>query len=171
MEPKAINTLVEEAELLKAKAKKEISNSLPESLQHLFSDNSEFFVDEVLAQWRREERFDELIEYVLYQYSERGGEVFWKQVLLDLRLKKDEERAIQMLEGLIPGRMELCMIAQKNVKRFPDNYLSAANLLIAKGEVLKVFYEMAYILENRSAREIDKKKIASIKSEVEKLIV
>ena len=108
-----------------------------------------FFQKETLAEWRRQEKYDELIEYILYQYEENGGEEFWQQVLLDLRLKKDEERAHKLLNGLYPKRAEKFWVALKNYKKYPNNHFCAANVAKAKGEVMKVLYEHAFVLENK----------------------
>lgn len=80
MEPEAINTLVEEAEVLREKIRRELEGNVPKELEYLFNDTCEFFEEEVLANWRRAERHDELIDYILYQYPEDGGADFWKQV-------------------------------------------------------------------------------------------
>lgn len=170
MEPKAVNTLVREAETLQKAVSKSLNGDIPHEIKHLFKDTSLFFQEEVLAKWRIQERFDELVDYIIYQFEEFGGEELWKQVLLDLRQKKDEKTAFRMLEGLLPGRMDRVKVCSKSLKKYPDNYLSAANLGIAKGEALKVLYEYAYILENKPADHIDKTKVNKIKLQVEKVL-
>ncbi|WMS88923.1 hypothetical protein [Pleionea litopenaei] len=170
MESKAANTLVKEVEKLKKKAKADLSGNLPAALEHLFSEDSLFFDEEILTQWRRDERFDELIEYVSYQYDERGGEEFWKQVLLDLRLKKEEKKALKLLDGLLPGRMKLLKAAKKNLDKFPGNYLSETTYLVAKGEVLKVLYEYAFIIENKPAEQVNKSDSEKIKKKIQKIL-
>jgi len=170
MESKAANTLVKEAEKLKKKAKADLSGNLPAALEHLFSENSLFFDEEILVQWRREERFDELIEYISYQYDERGGEEFWKQVLLDLRLKKEEKKALKLLDDLLPGRMKLLKAAKKSLDKFPSNYLSETTYFIAKGEVLKVLYEYAFIIENKPAEQVNKSDSEKIKKKIQKIL-
>ncbi|ABC28907.1 hypothetical protein HCH_02076 [Hahella chejuensis KCTC 2396] len=170
MEPQAVNTLVDEAESLQESVSGQLKGCIPDELKHLFKDTSLFFQEEILAQWRIQERYDELIDYILYQHEEHGGEDFWKQVLLDLRLKKDEVRAFRMLEGLLPKRLDRVKVCSKNLKKYPDNYLSAANLGVAKGEALKVLYEYAYILENKPADQIDKAKVKKVKGQIEKVL-
>lgn len=167
MKPEAVDVLASEADQLKRDILNDLAGSPPAKMAHLFSDSSFFFQEEVLSKWREQGRFDEIIDCVLYQYDERGGEEFWKQVLLDLRLNEDYDRAFRLLDGLLPGRMEQYRAAAKSKKRFPSNYLSAANLSIATGEVMKVLYEYAYILENRSPDKVDKMKICRIKGEIE----
>jgi len=170
LEPQAVNTLVVEAESLKVSVLNQLNGSGARELKHLFNETSLFFQEEVLAQWRIQERYDELIDYILYQYEEHGGESFWSQVLLDLRLKKDEVRAIRMLEGLLPKRLEKVKVCSKNLKKYPNNYLSAASLGIAKGGALKVLYEYAYILENKPADQIEEVKVNKVKTLIEKVI-
>lgn len=75
-----------------------------------------------------------------------------------------------MLEGLLPGRMELYKAAVTNRNKYPNNYLSAATLAIVKGEVIKVLYEYAFILENRPVDQIDKEKIKKIRGKMEKIL-
>ncbi|MEJ2743804.1 MAG: hypothetical protein P8176_15370 [Gammaproteobacteria bacterium] len=168
MEPDAVNTLADEVESYRLKTLKELPTS--SELRKLYSETSTLPRDEILGRWRLDERFDELVDYVIYQYEEGGGEFFWKQLLLDLRLKKDEGRAFRLLEGLLPKRLDKVKVCSKNLKKYPDNYLSAANLVIAKGEALKVLYEHAYILENKPADQIDKAKVKKVKTQIEKVL-
>lgn len=170
MEPKSKSTLISEAESLQESVSDQLNGAVPSELKHLFKDTSLFFQEEVLAKWRIQERYDELVDYIIYQYEAQGGEIFWKQILLDLRLKKDEARAFRMLEGLLPARLDQVKVCSKNLKKHPDNYLSSANLGIAKGEALKVLYEYAFILENKPADKIDKVKVKKIKAQVEKVL-
>ncbi len=170
MEPQAVNTIVEEAESLKEAVSGSLKGRIPNELKHLFKETSLFFQEEVLAQWRSQERYDELVDYIIYQYEEHGGEQFWKQILLDLRLKKGEGSAFRMLEGLLPARLDRVKVCSKNLEKYPENYLSAASLGIAKGEALKVLYEYAYILENKPADQIDKAKVKKVKTQIEKVL-
>ena len=170
MEPKSLNTLVVESEKLKKTVQKNASKGILKDIEHLFSDNSFFFDQEVIANWRRENRFDELIDYIIYQYSDRGGEELWKQVLLDLRIIKDDQRCFRLLDGLLPGRKELLKVALKNEKKYPNNYLISAEVGICKGEVLKLYYEYAYIVENRAADEVDKALSKRLQKEVKSII-
>jgi hypothetical protein len=168
MEPVSVNTLVEESEELKRSVLEGLSGEIPSQLRHLFNETNMFFQDEVLSQWRNLERYDELIDYIVYQYGEQGGEDLWKQVLLDLRLNKDVDKAIRLLDGLLPGRMGLYKSASKNSKKFPNNYLSAVSLSVITGEVMKVLYEYAFLLENQSADMRDEAKIKYIKGLISK---
>lgn len=68
MEPKALNTLAKEADELRTNTLETFSGSLPDSIAYIFNDTSEFFEQEVLVIWRMSERFDELIDYILYQH-------------------------------------------------------------------------------------------------------
>lgn len=170
MEPVAVNTLVDESEALKLSALKGFSGEIPSQLTHLFNETNVFFQEEVLSKWRSLERYDELIDYIVYQYGEKGGEGLWKQVLLGLRLNNDFNRAVRLLDGLLPGRMDLYKVASKNSKKFPNNYLSLASLSVTTGELMKVLYEYAFLLENQSADMNDEVKIEFIKGMIFKTI-
>jgi hypothetical protein len=170
MKLNAIDTLTVEAEALRLKTFERVTGELPDILQQLFGDASEFFSEEMITQWRLAGRFDELIDYIHYQYGDKNGDFLWKQILLDLRLIKDDLRAIRLLEGLVSGRMETLNAAKKNFKKFPNNYLAAATVCIAKAEVLKILYEVAFILENRPIHTIDKKKTEQVKNQILKVM-
>ena len=169
-EPQAVNTLTEEAESLRTAVKNCFQSETPDAVERWFGDSSRVFEDEVLARWRLHERFDELIEYIIYQHEEHGGEELWQQVLLDLRLKKDDQRAIRLICGLIPSRLERIKIHAKRLKTYPDNYLIEANLGIAKGEALKLLYEHAFILQNKPSHEIDTGETGRIRQQIRDVI-
>lgn len=170
MEPESVNALAEEAENMKAEVLQYFSGKPPERIRHLFGDMSFFFQEEVLAEWRKQERFDELIEYILYQYEEGGGEEFWQQVLLDLRLKKDEVRAHRLLDGLYPARAERFWMALQNYRKHPDNHFSAASCAKARGEVMSVLYEHAFLLENKPKEEQNDALISLVRSRISEII-
>ena len=170
MEPDAVNKLAEEAEDMKKEVLALFPGKLPSRIKHLFGDMSIFFDEEVISEWRRQERFDELIEYILYQYDERGGEEIWQQVLLDLRIKNDEIRANKLLDGLYLGRAELFWVALKNSNEHPDNHFSAANLAKARGEVMKVLYEQAFIAENKPEEEQDTTQVEKVRSKIQEIL-
>ena len=155
MEPKALNTLEIEAEALQEKVKSDLGGNIPKDIECLFSATSFFFLEQTLANWRRSERYDELIEYILWNYAERGGAEFWKQVLLDLRLKKDEKRAHRLLDGLYVGRSKRFWEALRNSKKHPENHFAVAACAQVKGEVMEVLYEHAFLLENTPEAEHD----------------
>lgn len=166
MEPKFIHTLVVETENLREEVLSSFSGKPPEKIEYLFGNMSDFFQEEVLAEWLRQERFNDLIEYILYQHAESGGEVFWQQVLLDLRLKNDEARAHKLLDGLYPARADVFWAALKNHKKYPENHFSAANCAKAKGEVMKVLYEHAFVLENKSKEEQNQELVNLVRSRI-----
>ena len=149
MEPDSLNTLAKESESLKEEVLASLSGKPPEKLAYLFCDTSYFFTDETLAEWRRQERYDELVEYILFNYEEGGEFHFWKQVLLDLRLRKDEIRAHTMLDGLYPGRLEKFKGALNKLKKHPENHFCIAAFYKAKGDVMDLLYEHAFLLENK----------------------
>lgn len=165
-EPEAINTLVAEAQSLKDEISGQFRGQIPSRIEGLFSDMSWFFQEQVLSEWRKAERFDELIDYILYQHEEHGGEELWSQVLLDLRLKKDEARAVRLLNGLFPARAENYWISFKNYKKHPDNHFCAADLAIRKADVMKVLYEHAFILENKKPENQDLQAIEEIRNKI-----
>src|SRR5687768_7713762 len=104
MEPESVNKIANRAEEMRAEVLRSFSGKPPQLIEYIFGDTSFFFLEEALAEWRRQEKYDELIEYILHVYAESGGEELWQQVLLDLRLKKDEQRAHKLLDGLYPAR-------------------------------------------------------------------
>ncbi len=170
MEPEAVNTLVEEAEILRERMREEIGPSVPRELEHLFSETSLFFQEEILSIWRKSARFDELIDYILYQHEEFGGAELWKQVLLDLRLKDDEDRGHRLLDGLYPGRAKKFWAALKNYKRYPDNHLSAAACAEAKGTVMSVLYEHAFLLENKPEQEKNAQRVSLVRTRIWEIV-
>lgn len=169
MEPESVNKLVDEADELRKQVLSEFSGKPPEKIEYLFGDMSSFFEEETLAEWRRQERFDELIEYILYQNEETGGEELWQSVLLDLRLKKDETRAHKLLNGLYPARAEAFWVALDNRKKYPENHFSVSNCAIAKGEVMKVLYEHAFVLENKPNEQQNKELVELVRSRINEI--
>jgi hypothetical protein len=166
MEPEAVNNLVKEAERLREKIKEEAAGNFPQELEHLLDETSVFFQEEILANWRGAERFDELIDYILYEYAEVGGSELWQQVLLDLRLKNDEDRAHKLLDGLYHGRAERFWVALRNVKKHPKNHLGAATCLEAKGLVMAVLYEHAFLLENKPESKQNPERVALVRKRI-----
>ncbi|MBB1307812.1 hypothetical protein [Pseudoalteromonas sp. SR43-5] len=166
MEPEALNTLELEAENLKQKVKDDLGENIPKDIEYLFCETAFFFLDEALANWRRFERYDELIEYILWNYKEKGGVEFWKQVLLDLRLKKDEDRAHRLLDGLYAGRSKRFWDALKNFKKHPENHFSAATCAQAKGEVMEVLYEHAFLVENKPEAEQNTERVQLVRQRI-----
>ncbi|MBU2985952.1 hypothetical protein KO528_11360 [Saccharophagus degradans] len=166
MEPDAVNTLEVEAEALKQKVINDLGENIPKDIEYLFNETAFFFLEEALANWRRSERYDELIEYILWNYKEKGGVEFWKQVLLDLRLKKDEDRAHKLLDGLYKGRSKRFWVAQKNFKKYPENHFSATACAQAKGEVMEVLYEHAFLLENKPEKEQNNERVQLVRQRI-----
>ncbi len=166
MEPEALHTLENEVEALKEKVKSELNCDIPEDIEYLFSETAFFFQEEALENWRRSERFDELIDYILWNYAEGGGVDFWKQVLLDLRLKKDEDRAHKLLDGLYYGRASRFWVALKNYRKYPENHLSTAACSEAKGSVMAVLYEHAFLLENKPESEQNRDRVELVRNRI-----
>lgn len=165
-EPEAINTLVAEAQSLKDQISRLFKGQIPSRVEGVFSDMSRFFEEQVLSEWRKAERFDELIDYILYQHEEHGGDDLWPQVLLDLRQRRDEARAVKLLDGLFRARAENYWISFKNHKKHPDNHFCAADLAIRKADVMKVLYEHAFILENKKPENQDLQAIEEIRNKI-----
>jgi len=167
MEPESVNKLAEEAEDLRKDVLGLFNGNIPDKIKYLFGDTSFFFEEEIVAEWRRTERFEELVEYLLYQYEESGGEEICAQVLLDLRLKHNVKLAIKLLDGLCRIREEKFWIALKNYKKYPKNHFSKAALCKAKGILMSLLYEYAYILENRPIEQQDKELVESVKIRID----
>ena len=170
MEPEVIDTWAKEAEDMNQETLRCFKGKPPKVIEYIFDTKSFFFQEEVLSEWRRQERYDELIEYILYQHEEHGGEKLWQQVLLDLRQKKDEKISFRLLEGLYLGRAKIFWIKLKNAKKYPDNYLCVVDVSIAKGEVMKVLYEHAFILENKPKKDRDERRIEKVRSHIKDIL-
>ena len=157
MEPDAVNTLAREAEELRRSVTASLSDGLPEPIQPTFAGSSTLFDELVIAQWRESHRFEELVEYLLYMYSESGGDELWKQVLLDLRLGGETALANKLLDGLFEGRLPAFKGAVRQLKRFPDNYMCSLGVEKARGCLADILYEHAYLAENvpRDAKDLE----------------
>ncbi|MCG8672617.1 MAG: hypothetical protein MI867_24660 [Pseudomonadales bacterium] len=166
MEPESINRLVKEAEEVKCSVRDRMGDNIALELSHLFDDTCYFFEEYVLGQWQLEKRFDELIDYILYLYADGGGNDFWKQILLDLRQGEDEDRGHKLLDGLYSGRLNQYKIARRNFKKNPNNHFSAAACAEAKGEVMKVLYEHAFLLENKPEHELNHERVALVRERI-----
>ena len=170
MEPDAINTLVKETESLVRDLRSEFKDGVPDRIKSIFSDTSKYLEVVITDEWRQHKRYDELIEYISYLYGEHGGERLWTQVLLDLRLNGDEKRALRLLGNLCPGREEKFWIAVEKANEFPDNYICKVEVAKKKGDVMKVLYEYAYILENKPSHERNEEEIEEIKERILEII-
>jgi hypothetical protein len=76
-EPKALNTLTEESEELRSRMRSALPDGLPSEVESLFDEFSELFSELTINQWREEKRFDELIDYMVYQYDKFDGHKPW----------------------------------------------------------------------------------------------
>jgi len=90
----------------------------------------------------------------------------WQQVLLDLRLKKNDRLAHTLLNGLYPARAEKFWVALKNYQDNADNHFSAASYAKAKGEVMTVLYEHAFLLENKPKKEQNQELVNLVRSRI-----
>lgn len=146
----AYNKIAEEAEELRFKVLKKMGVQPPEEVAFLFNEYSHYFEEIIFEKWREEKRFDELIDYVLYQYDHAGGEAVWSQVLFDLKLNNEEVRALKFLQSLIAGRSVLfwdSVNKRKNGEK--NNIYTEIAIANNKGELTKVLFEYLYILENQ----------------------
>lgn len=170
MEPESVNKIAERAEQMRREVMQGFSGNPPELIEYLFGDRSFFFLEEALTEWRRQERFDDLIQYVLYQYADGGSDDFWQQLLLDLTLKNDEQRAHTLLDGLYEGRARKFRTALKNYRKHPDNHLSAAACAVAKGAAMKILYEHAFLLENKPEALQNKERIEMVRARIREIL-
>ena len=155
MEPDSVNKILEESESLRKKVLGKLNDLPPEDIKYIFEEYSPFFEQQIFEKWREQERFDELIEYILYNYECDKGEEEWTQVLLDLRLKNDEIRAFKLLQGLIAGRSELFWEAvNRRSKKTKSLFLEMA-IAEKKGNLVKVLYEYIFIVENKKEEDKD----------------
>lgn len=167
MEPAALNRIWKRAEEIRRELLAHFTGSPPDRIDALLGEMSSFCFDEAVAEWRAQERFDDLIDYILYQYADGGGDELWEQVLLDLRQKNDEDRGHRLLEGLYRGRIRKFKSAAENFRRNPTNHFSAAQYLISKGLVMKVLYEHAFLLENKRPDTQNAKLVKVVRKRIE----
>lgn len=168
-EPKALNTLISESEDLKDRTRKELPQELPAEIETLFGDWSEYFSEQVIFKWREEKRFDELIECILYQYEEFDGHPPWEQVLLDLRISKDEFRAERLLEGLLKQREKKLRGTLAKLKKKPHDLNLEVALTIHKASVLVLLAELEFIIANKSEDGLDKDKLEALRKRIKKI--
>ena len=167
---KAWDKLAKEAEGLRLDTLAQLGEEPPRKIKHLFSDSSRFFKKEVIVNWRETKRFDDLIKYILYNYEDNGGEELWKQILIDLKLSKDEERAHSMLNGLAKGRISLLKIAVENFAKYPNNYLCELDVAVRRAEVLKLLNERAWIAENKQSEEKNMELVNEIRESIREIL-
>ena len=93
----------------------------------------------VFIEWLDNERFDDAITYVLYDYERGGGQEWWNDIRFELEKKKDVNRLHRLFRGLIPGRIDRYKIS------LPHAHASlAGNMAEAieeKGEALRALFE------------------------------
>ena len=167
---KAWDKLAKEAEELRLDTLAQLGEEPPRKIKYLFSDSSRFFEKEVIVNWRETKRFDDLIEYILYNYEDNGGEELWKQILIDLKLSKDEERVHSMLNGLAKGRISLLKIAVENFAKHPNNYLCELDVAVRRAEVLKLLNERAWIAENKQSEEKNMELVNEIRESIREIL-
>jgi len=97
----------------------------------------------------KENRFDDLIDYIHYQYQDGGGEALIRELIASIKHKNETDKVFRLLDGLLPKRRAAYKAAKKHYKKNPDNYLSYAQCEIAKADVLKLLWEYSYTLVNR----------------------
>jgi len=165
-----LNKLDARALEIRQSAESQIAGKIPDELVGLFSDNSFFFQEEAIADWRRSKKYDELIEYLIERFSDSGGEEMWSQILLDLRLEEEFSKAEELLSGLAKGRKEAVEIAGRNLEKHPNNYLIPVQLAITIGELMKILYEHAFLLENMESSQRDISKIKQIQKDIDKFL-
>jgi len=155
---------------LKKSAESRLAGNIPDELAGVFSENSYFFTEEAISEWRRAKNYDELIEYLIDRFSDKGGEDLWSQVLLDLRLDAEISKAEKLLIGLAKGRKEAVDIARGKLAKHSGNYLIPVQLAITVGELMKILYEHAFLLENMESSQRDPAKIKGIQKDIDKYL-
>jgi hypothetical protein len=168
-EPAALNNLTSERKELANRIRKQLPDVLPQEIEALFNEWSDYFNEQVILRWREEKRFDELIDYLIYQYEIFDGHPPWEQILLDLRLEKDESRAIRLLEGLLKEREKRLRGTLSKLKENPDNLNLQVALTIHKASVLALLAEMEFIIANKPKESIDKAKVESLRKRIKKV--
>lgn len=170
MEPEAVNKILEESEILRIKVLDELNAEPPEEIKYIFNEYSSFFEALIFEKWREQERFDALIDYILYEYEYGKGEEIWTQVLLDLRLKNDENRAFKLLRGLMAGRSELFWDAINSRSKKNDSLFLEMAIAEKKGHLIKVLYEYVFIVENKKEEDKDHILIKKIHHQIKEVL-
>lgn len=168
-EPQALNTLIDESDKLKAQTRKLLPETIPAGIEFIFGDWSDYFTDQILCQWRENKRFDELVDYLIYQYDEFDGHKPWNQVLLDLRLNNKKSLAIRLLEGLLKKREKKLATTLAKLKNEPDNLNVQVALTIHKASVLSLLAEIEVLLLMEPVGEADKVQHGKLREKIQKI--
>ena len=155
MAPKVMDELAEEIAALRREAAAAFPSNLPPWIASILDESSLYLEEQVISKWRRERKYDEVIDYILYQFPDSGGTELWRQVLLDLRLEGHFDRGHRLLEGLFQGRLERFKVAAEKLRQHPENHFALAEASKREGELAEVLYEHAFLLENRPDDEKD----------------
>lgn len=74
-------------------------------------------------------------------------------------------RAHRLLDGLYPARAEKFR-ALRNHRKYPDNHFAAASSAKTRGEMMKVLYEHAFLLENKPKEEQNDELVNLVRSRI-----
>ena len=168
-EPEALNTLASERAELKIRVRELLPEKLPLEIESAFGDWSEYFTDQVIHQWREDKRFDEIIDYLIYQYDEFDGHKPWGQVLLDLRLNNEKSKAVQLLEGLLMKREKMLISTLSKLKKDPENLNLQVALTIRKASVLSLLAEIEFVIHVKPVEDSYKEQHEKLKRRIKKV--
>jgi len=165
----AVNTMAREMDELKEKVRLHLLANAPQEVKSAIGDSSRVLLDVVIGNWMKANRFDELIDYIHYQYQDGGGDVLIRELIASLKHNKETDKILSLLDGLLPSRRSAYRVAKKNYKKNPDNYLCYAQCEVAKGDILKLLFEYSMTLVNRLDTTGYEDKIEETKQEILKL--
>ena len=168
-EPVALNTLVSERNKLEASVRKLLPENLPYEIDLFFGEWPDYFTEQIVFRWRDDKRFDELIDYLVYQYGAFDGHPPWQELLQDLRFEKEEPQAIRLLEGLLKEREKTLEISLSKLEQDPNNLNIQVALTIHKASVLQLLAEMEFVIANKAKEDIDTAKVESLRKRMQRV--
>ena len=138
-------------EALEAFRKKEIE--LNRGLTYLEQSRLE---DDLLSEWLENNRIDDCLNYILWNYEVYGGNGWCKLLASKLEDARDVNRIHKLFRGLIPGRQKQFWFHLPYAKK--GSITSIANAAFHKSEVLNLFENYHRILllleENEDAEKL-----------------
>ena len=119
--------------------------------------------DDVLMKWIENKKYDDLINYILYQYECDDGFKWWKPVLYDLENIKDIKRIKKLLNGLLPCRLVRFKENLKYAKKeFVGNMANAIEYKYKVLEILNNYFQTMSRLGEQELADMIKKEIISL---------
>lgn len=172
-EPKAVDQFADEFDELKKNIRDNLWEGAPEVLVRFSGEYNEMLSFAVIDKWFGEKKYDELIDYILYQLQDEYVDLYlWKiirELVFELN-KSDQLKSVnRLLDGLLKSRKKIYKVKKRNYKENPDNYLSYAQVEIGKANMLRLLYEKAWVYLNHKETNIHKEEITNIENEIKRI--